>query len=146
MATTRRFGALIAERRLSVLGTRKVVRVSIGAPRPEVDGAPWACPFRISGAGISRVEHGCGEDSMQALTTALEFIRTVLDETGLPLGWNLGGFVWDGETGFARSIPYSFGPTVRRRLERLVDREVTRDVQGKRRLAARRRGKTATTP
>ena len=35
------------------------------------DDADWECPFRIHGAGISRVEFGYGIDSMQALTTAL---------------------------------------------------------------------------
>jgi len=138
------FGPIIAERRLVVQGTRKVVRVSIGAPRPGGDRAPWVCPFRISGAGLSRVEHGgCGEDSMQALTTALEGIRAVLDETGLALGWDLGGFVWDGETGFAQAISYGFGPVVRRRMERLVARELRAEVQ---RLKRRRTPTRRTAP
>jgi hypothetical protein len=130
MPTSRRFGTVIAERRLAVRGTRKVVRVTIGAPRPERDGVTWACPFRITGAGVSRLEHGYGMDSMQALTTALEGIRHQLDESGLPLGWDLGeGVVWDGETAFARPITYALGPAVRRRLERLVDRELQREVR-----------------
>ena len=93
----------------------KVVRVSLGAPRPGTDDADWECPFRIHGAGISRVEFGYGIDSMQALTTALDGIRVLLDETGLALGWKMGAGrqdIWHDETGFARSIPIALGPAI----------------------------------
>ena len=67
---------------------------------------------------------------MQALADALEGVRHVLDGTGLQLGWDLGaGAVWDGETGFTRAIPFAFGPAFRRRMERLIERELTREVQ-----------------
>ena len=128
----RRIGPVLAERRLVVQQSGEVVRVSLGAPRRGTDGADWACPFRIHGAGVSRVEFGYGEDSMQALTTALDGIRALLDESGLALGWKLGPGrqdVWDGETGFTRSIPIALGPTIRQRLERLVDVQLQREVQ-----------------
>jgi len=69
---------------------------------------------------------------MQALTTALDFIRVLLDESGLALGWKMGAGredLWHEETGFARSIPIALGPAITRRLERLVDRAIQREVQ-----------------
>jgi hypothetical protein len=145
MPATRGFGTVIAERRLAVRDTRKIVRVSIGAPRPESNGAPWACPFRIAGAGISRVGHGFGEDSMQALTDALEGIRHWLDESRLSLGWDLGdGAVWNGETGFARPVPIGFGAAYARRVGRLMDRELEREVRKLKSRPARRGRKAAT--
>jgi hypothetical protein len=141
-----RIGPVLAERLLGDRNSGKVVRVSIGAPRPGTDRAPWECPFRIHGAGVSRVESGYGEDSMQALMTALEGIRVLLDESRLALGWKLGADrqdIWSGETGFTRSIPIALGPLVRRRLERLVDREIQHEVE---RLERRSKRKAKPTP
>jgi hypothetical protein len=140
----RRIGTILAERQLAEQESGKVVRVSLGAPRPGTDGADWECPFRIHGAGISRVEFGYGVDSMQALTTALDLIRVLLDESGLALGWKMGAGrqdIWDDETGFARSIPIALGPAITRRLERVVDREIQREV-----LRLERRSTSKTKP
>ena len=139
-----RIGTIIAERRLVVRDGGGEVRVAIGVPRRDRNGFDWACPFRVHGAGVSRVERGYGVDAMQALTTALEGIRVVLDETGLALGWNLGaGAVFDGETGFTRSVPIALGGGFSRRMERLLDRELRRDLQrrtsGPRRKATKAR-------
>jgi len=73
------FGTVIAERRLHPRGApRRSVVVSLGKPRQTKGFDDWECPFRISGAGIRRVEHGRGVDAFQALTMALEGIRHVL--------------------------------------------------------------------
>ena len=129
----RRIGTILAERRAGRAGhSGKVVRVSLGAPRPRTEDADWECPFRIHGAGVSRVEFGYGIDSMQALTTALDGIRVLLDESGLAFGWKLGrrpAGLWHGETGFARSIPIVLGPTIEQRLERLFDARSSRETQ-----------------
>jgi len=148
MPAAPRIGTVIADRRL-VAPDGRAVRVVVGVPRRHRNGVDWACPFRIHGAGVSRVERGYGVDSMQALTTALEGIRVVLDETGLALGWNLGrGAIVAGETGFIRALPLGFGPVFRRRIERLVDRlvqrEWTREIQRLKRRGRRRRSKAAT--
>ena len=138
----RRVGTILAERRLAEQVSGKVVRVWLGSPRPGADGAPWECAFRIRGAGISRLDFGYGEDSMQALTTAVEGIRALLDESGLTLGWKLGAGrhdIWSGETGFTRSIPIALGPAFRRRLERLVDRQIHDEVQRLERRSTRKR-------
>lgn len=137
----RHLGTTLAERRLVEERSGKIVRVSLGIPRAGADGARWECPFRIRGAGVSRLDFGYGEDSMQALATALEGIRALLDETGLALGWRLGAgrdAIWSGETGFTRAIPLALGPAFRRRLERLVDRQIHEEVQRLERRATRK--------
>jgi hypothetical protein len=142
----RRFGPILAERLLGEPGSAKVVRVSLGTPRPGADGVDWECPFRLHGAGISRVEFGYGIDSMQALMTALDGIRWLIDESGLALGWKVGAGrhdIWDEETGFARSISIGFGTAFRKRMERLIDRELQRNVQ---RLAHRSTRKSKPAP
>lgn len=141
-----RFGTILAERRLVDQASGAVVRVSLGAPRPGRDGADWECPFRIRGAGVSRLEFGYGVDSMQALTVALDGIRALLDESGLALGWKVGPGrhdIFSEETGFARQIPIGFGAAFRRRLERLLDRELQRNLE---RLGRRSTRKTKPTP
>jgi hypothetical protein len=149
MPAAPRIGTVLAERRLVTAGDGAAVRVAIGVPRRDRDGVDWACPFRIHGAGVSRVEYGYGVDSMQALATALEGIRVALDQTGLALGWNVGGgAVLEDETGFTRSIfAIGFGPAFRRRVERLafrlLDREVTQEVRRLKARAARRRSKAS---
>lgn len=93
----RALGIVVAERTLRVdrPGRRAtVVRVTFGrpvrAPRPE-RGDPWWCPVQISGLGRRRLERVPGEDSLQALTLALEFVARVLpgeaDRAGVRLQW-----------------------------------------------------------
>ena len=145
----RRIGTILAERELADRTSGKVVRVSLGVPRARTADADWECPFRISGAGISRLECGRGIDSMQALTTALDFIRVLLDESGLALGWKMGAGrqdIWHDETGFARSIPIALGPAITRRLEGVVDREIQREVQRLERRATRKSKRAPTAP
>ena len=49
------FGTVIAERRLQQSGaTRRTVVASLGDPRKTKRADEWECPFRISGAGMSR--------------------------------------------------------------------------------------------
>ena len=144
MAGTPRIGTVMAERRLALRDGGGTVRVAIGVPRRDRNGGHWVCPFRIHGAGISRVEYGAGMDSMQALTTALDGTRALLDESGLALGWDLGdGVVWTGETGFARSVPIGFGAAYARRVGRLMDRELEREVRKLKSRPARRGRKAA---
>jgi hypothetical protein len=139
-------GTILAERVLGEQDSGKIVRVSLGVPRRGTGGAEWECPFRIHGAGVSRLAFGYGVDSMQALTTALDGIRARLEESGLSVGWKMGGGrhdIWADETGFARSIPIGFGRDFRQRMERLLDRELERHVQrlGRRSTRTSRTGK-----
>jgi len=93
----RTMGRVIAERtvKLERPGRRPTaVRVRFGrpvrAPRPE-RGDPWWCPVDISGLGSRRLERVAGEDSLQALTLAMELVSRVLpveaDRAGGRLEW-----------------------------------------------------------
>jgi hypothetical protein len=93
----RALGTVIAERTLRLERPRRrptAVRVKFGrpirAPRPE-RGDPWWCPVQISGLGKRQLERVPGEDSLQALTLALEFVSRVLpfeaERAGARLEW-----------------------------------------------------------
>lgn len=93
----RTLGSVIAERTLTLErpGRRStVVRVRVGrpvrAPRPE-RGDPWWCPVQISGLGPRQLEKVAGEDSLQALTLALEFLARILpveaERAGARIQW-----------------------------------------------------------
>ena len=62
----------------------------VRAPRPK-RGDPWWCPIQISGLGKRRLEQVPGEDSLQALILALEFISRTLpaeaERVGAYLQW-----------------------------------------------------------
>ena len=123
--TKPKIGDIIGVRRLAFRDAqRKTLVVTLGKPRRKGH-QDWECPFRIKGSGMARFEFGYGVDALQALTTALEGIRAVLDEIGKPLAWS--GVLPD-HTGFPRNIPISAGPELLSRLERLVDRELNRHV------------------
>jgi hypothetical protein len=112
----------------------------LGQPRQsKSDENEWECPFRIRGRGVSLVEFGYGVDSMQALTTALEGIRAVLDErfgSFRWFRWEEGGALID-HSGFQRQIPL-LGGAATRRLERLVDGELKRHLRQLERRTANR--------
>lgn len=136
--TKPKVGSVIGVRRLLYRDapTKKLV-VTLGKPRRSKGRQEWECPFRIKGPGVARLEFGYGVDALQALTTALEGIRAMLDEIGKPLAWS--GVLPD-HTGFQRMIPIAAGPVISSRLERLVDRELNRYVrQLKRRHEKKRR-------
>jgi hypothetical protein len=134
-------GKVIGERRLVFRDApRKKLVVTLGTPRRMKDHQDWECPFRIKGSGVTRLEFGYGVDALQALTTALEGIRAVLDEIGEPLAWS--GVLPD-HTGFQRMLPLLPGADLSDRLERLVDREVERHVRQLERRHKRRLSKAA---
>ena len=125
--TKPKVGNVIGERRLFFRDApRKKLVVTLGAPRRTKGQQDWECPFRIKGAGVACLEFGYGVDALQALTTALEGIRSMLDEIGKPLAWS--GVLPD-HTGFQRMIPIAAGSEISTRLERLVDRELNRHVR-----------------
>jgi len=137
--TKPKIGTVIGERRLEFRNApRKKLVVTLGKPRRTKDRQDWECPFRIKGADMTRLEFGYGVDALQALTSALEGIRVVLDEIGSPLAWS--GVLPD-HTGFPRPIPIGAGPELTARLERLVDREINRHVRQLERSQQQRRHK-----
>ena len=141
MAESRKFGEVIGKRRLTTRGVRpKPVIVSLGKPRLPKGTRDWECPFRITGGGIRVLEGGYGVDAMQAIQNALQGIRHFLDKSGKSFDW-LGIGI---EVGFPRSIP-SFGDSrFTRRLEKLVDGELKRNLANlRRRHQARHKRKQA---
>ncbi len=130
MAVARKFGVILGKRRLTTRGARpKPVIVSLGKPRLPRGEHDWECPFRITGGGIRVLEYGYGVDAMQAIQNALQGIRYFLDQSGKSFDW-LGN---DIGVGFPRSIPSYGDSRLTRRLEKLVDAELKRNLANLRR-------------
>lgn len=91
---------VIAERSLTfdLDGTEKSVRVQIGRPYAESDGA-YFCPYRVVGLAPEGTRRAGGADGIQALQLALVMIGAELSSSSKSLKW-------DGEpsTGFPASI------------------------------------------
>jgi len=139
MAVDRKFGAVIGERRLTTRTARpKPVTVTLGKPRLPRGERDWECPFRISGGGIRVLEYGYGVDAIQAVVNALQGIRTFLDKSGKSFDWH-GTRMDDG--GFQRLIPWYGDSRFTRRLEKLVDSELRREVASLRRRQERRQNR-----
>lgn len=138
-----RFGVVIGTRTLVTRDkSRRTLTVSLGKPRRMKGNTDWECPFRIHGAGITTIEYGYGVDAIQALTSALEGIRVVLDDTGRPLSWFA---ILPDDTGFQRLLPISFGAAFSKRLNAIVDREIARELK-KLERRSRGRGRKISTP
>ena len=80
----RKLGNVIAERKLRLARSKKAVRVvfvrfgqPVRSPRPE-RGDPWWCPVEIEGLGKCTLKPIPGEDSLQSLVLAFEFVTHVL--------------------------------------------------------------------
>ena len=79
-----RLGSVIAERRLRLVRRRKptrTVRVRFGRPlrSPQAERRdPWWCPVEIAGLGRRRLRSIAGEDSLQALVLAFQFVTLTL--------------------------------------------------------------------
>ena len=121
-AMRHQFGEIIGERQLNRVGARsKDLTVTLGKPRRGKDGE-WECPFRITGLGI---QCGYGVDGIQALTTALDGIRVMLERSAQRFSW-LGGE--PGYTGFDRFVTTSLGEKFNKRLNLIIDREIAKFV------------------
>ena len=96
----RSLGPVIAERRLRFVRSRRsarVVCVRFGQPvrsRKPQRGDPWWCPVEVVGLGRRSLRSIAGEDSLQALVLALEFVTNVLPAEAQRAGGHL---EWLGE-------------------------------------------------
>ena len=123
-----RFGTVVAARHLVTVDDERPVTVELGVPRRRRTGE-WACPYRIRGLGRARSRQAFGEDSIQALHLALELVRLELEPFRAQLAWA------DGEPGelfFPRYVPYYFGERFARKLGDMLDREIHREGQRRR--------------
>jgi hypothetical protein len=128
----------------TVICTRQLVResdnkrkvtavVQIGRPRRQNQN--WICPFYISRIGLREPILAYGEDSFQALTTALAGIRVTTEKSGVRWSWVYGK---KGDIGFPRFVPMGFGVNFSRKIERLIDRELAEFAEAVERRSRRR--------
>ena len=73
------------------------------APRP-LRGDPWWCPVEVVGLGKRRLETIAGEDSLQALILAVEFVRRVLPMEAERAGGRLQSFGDHEDLVFANTV------------------------------------------
>lgn len=135
----RTFGPVVGSRRLLRDGSREATIV-LGKPRRTKRGSDWECPFRIEGLTMRGIKHGYGVDAIQALTTALEGIRTMLEGCGERLSW-IGGY--PGDPGFERPVPSGLGMAFAHRLNRMIDREVAQFLRAQERRHKRQNSSTS---
>ena len=130
--------SVVATRKLrfAKLGRPASVTITLGRPRREEQG-DWACWFRIQGLGSGEKKQGHGIDPFQALIMALEGIRTELAQHRQHLSWEGGT---SGDVGFPRFVPYFFGVTFARKLERHIELEIVRFSREAKRKHDRRTG------
>lgn len=103
-------------------GGEDTIEVALAAPEARPQGG-FACAFRIGGLGDSRAQYAFGEDSFQALMTALEAIRTTLDKPRETITWTGGQ---NGDHGFPGLVPSFYGLEFSDRLNKMIDAEIAR--------------------
>jgi hypothetical protein len=116
-------GTILAERTLTLAGSKKRVHVRLGRPKKDRLGGDYTCPFIIKGLGKSAVQQASGIDSMQALQLAMQAVRKALLPYAKQLRW-VGSEA--GSLGFPMAIPEIFGVKFSQRLEGIVQRETDR--------------------
>jgi hypothetical protein len=116
-------GPIIAERILTVVGSKARVHVRLGKPKKDRISGDYTCPFIIEGLGDSTVQQAFGIDAMQALQLAMQAIRKALHPYAKRLSW-VGSP--PGGLGFPMMIPEVFGVKFSQRLEGIVQRETDR--------------------
>jgi hypothetical protein len=116
------FGQVIARRRLRRIKGKSPVVVEIGMPRRRSTGE-WECPYRIRGLKGKLPRRALGVDAVQALWLVMQWIRLELEPHRSKLTWG----DEPGELGFNQFHPDILGPGVRRRITRMIDREIARE-------------------
>ena len=88
-------GEIIATRKLYFIdegNVRRTVSVFIGKPQSSPDSLAYQCPFQIIGIGSQKTHLASGNDSIEALQSAIILIGDNLnnlnDELGGRLRWN----------------------------------------------------------
>jgi hypothetical protein len=90
----------------------------------------WKCEFKISGLPKEIEEHARGMDSLQALLVAAQGVRAHLEGVGDAFTWSGGE---TGVLGIPRPIPDAYGLEVEKHLEKIVNDEVMRLAEERRR-------------
>ena len=88
-------GEIIATRNLHFLdesAVKRTVTVFVGKPQRSLDSL-YYCPFQVIGIGSQKTQAAQGQDSVQALQSALILIAARLNHLNVELG---GGLNWNG--------------------------------------------------
>jgi hypothetical protein len=72
---------------------KRTVSVFVGKPQPSPDSPGYECSFQVIGIGGQQTQKACGQDSIQALQSALILAAASLNHLNDQLGRKL---VWDG--------------------------------------------------
>ena len=89
-------GEIIATRRLQLVdedNNQRAVSVLIGKPELSNNSIDYQCPFQVIGIGSQTTQLARGQDSIQALQSALILISASLNHLNDELGGKLS---WDG--------------------------------------------------
>lgn len=90
-------GEIIATRTLHFVDEQDTIRtvsVLVGKPQPTTDLSSYCCPFQIIGIGSQRTHLANGDDSVQALQSAMLSIAANLNSLNKELG---GCLMWNGD-------------------------------------------------
>jgi hypothetical protein len=106
----------------------------LGFPRAdEADPGHWVCSFQLHGLEDDRIRAARGKDGLQALVIASDAIRKSLDQLD-DVRSDLAPY----EIIFPRYLPFCCGLEFHRRLCGIVDVEIEKKQEAKRRLAVRK--------
>jgi hypothetical protein len=89
-------GEIIAWRMFHIIdeqGNKRPVSVFIGKPQPSADSSDYFCAYQIIGIGNQETQVGHGDDSIQALKTAIILLGATLNHLNEEVG---GKLVWNG--------------------------------------------------
>lgn len=100
---------------------------------PRADEAQWVCSFQLRGLDDDRVHAARGADGLQALVIASDAIRKALDQLD-----NIKSDFAPYEIVFPRYLPFCCGLDFHRKLCGIVDAEIAKKQEAKRRLALRK--------
>ncbi len=114
---------------------KKPIVVKLGFPSPSDKGPEWACKYHLAGLRNSRVHVAYGVDGLQALTIAVDLIRTRLS-----LLKNVVSETERYEFVFPQFVPTSYGLEFYRYLCEVLRKEIEKKERqlSRKRLARKR--------
>lgn len=129
---------ILVTRRIHALVGRHRKTATLTLWKPFKQGKNWICKFHVSNTAMTEAALAYGVDGLQALTLALDGLRSKLDQTRYKWTWTIGG-----ESAVPRLVPQGFGLALTKRIESYIDTEVgkfSKAAEGKARRAQRRVG------
>jgi hypothetical protein len=97
--------------------TESSFEIKVGQPE-KVDANEWRCAYSVA----DKLNYAHGLDAFQALVMAITGVRIALDNMGSPI--RLRG-AKTGDHGVPRMVPQALGVAFSRKIEELIDAEVT---------------------